>query len=132
MSDSLRSMDYSLPDSSVYVILWARILDWVVMPSSRGSYRPQGSNSKSLAPPALAGVFFNTSATWEYSVYKCNGFLHIDCVLLQLHWICLRSVLRDGDFRILYIIILFPDNWQFCFLFQFLFFLECILFIFLV
>ena len=41
-------------------ILQARILDWVVMPSSRGS-----SQSRSFTSPALTGVFFTTSATWE-------------------------------------------------------------------
>ena len=30
-------MDGSLPGSSVHGILWARILQWVAMPSSRGS-----------------------------------------------------------------------------------------------
>ena len=30
-------MDGSLPGSSVHGILWARILEWVAMPSSRGS-----------------------------------------------------------------------------------------------
>ena len=33
-------MDCSLPGSSVHGILWARILQWVAMPSSRGSSRP--------------------------------------------------------------------------------------------
>ena len=32
-------MDYSPPDSSVHGILQARILEWVAMPSSRGSSR---------------------------------------------------------------------------------------------
>ena len=31
------SVDYSPPGSSVYGILKARILDWVAIPSSRGS-----------------------------------------------------------------------------------------------
>ena len=31
------TMDYSPPGSSVYGILQARILEWVAMPSSRGS-----------------------------------------------------------------------------------------------
>ena len=35
MSDSLQPMDCSLPGSSVLGILQARILEWVVMPSSR-------------------------------------------------------------------------------------------------
>ena len=30
-------MDCSLPDSSIHGILQARILEWVAMPSSRGS-----------------------------------------------------------------------------------------------
>ena len=30
-------MDYSLPGSSVHGVLQARILEWVAMPSSRGS-----------------------------------------------------------------------------------------------
>ena len=34
-------MDCSLPDSSVHGILQARILEWVAMPSSRGSFQPR-------------------------------------------------------------------------------------------
>ena len=34
----------SPPDSSVHGILQARIPEWVAMPSSRGSFRPLGSN----------------------------------------------------------------------------------------
>ena len=30
-------MDYSLPKSSVHKTLWARILEWVTIPFSRGS-----------------------------------------------------------------------------------------------
>ena len=37
-------MDCSLPGSSVHRILQARILEWVAMPSSRGSSLTQGSN----------------------------------------------------------------------------------------
>ena len=35
-------MDYSPPDSSVHEILQARLLEWVAMPSSRGSSQPSG------------------------------------------------------------------------------------------
>ena len=35
-------MDYSLPGSSVHGILQARILEWVAVPSSRGSSWPSG------------------------------------------------------------------------------------------
>ena len=42
-------MDCSLPDSSVYGISQARILEWVAMPSSRGSSRPtDGTQSLSV------------------------------------------------------------------------------------
>ena len=41
------SLDCSPPGSSVHGILQARILEWVAMPSSRGSPR-QGSNSRLL------------------------------------------------------------------------------------
>ena len=35
------SMDYSPPGSSVHGILQARILEWVAMPFSRGSFQPK-------------------------------------------------------------------------------------------
>ena len=42
----------------------ARILEWVAMPSSRGSSDPEVAH-KSLTSLALVGQFFVTSATWE-------------------------------------------------------------------
>ena len=55
-------IDCNPPGSSVHGILQARILEWVAMPSSRGSSRPR---DQTQVPCALAGRFFNTSATWE-------------------------------------------------------------------
>ena len=52
-------MDCSLSGSSVHGILQARILEWVAMPSSRGSSRPR-DRTVSLA---LAGRFSATSTT---------------------------------------------------------------------
>ena len=54
----------SLPGSSVHGILQARILEWVAMPSSRGSSWPRDQTGTSLMSPALAGRFFTTSTTW--------------------------------------------------------------------
>ena len=54
----------SLPGSSVHGILQARILEWVVVPSSRVVTNP-GIKPKSLMSPALAGGFLTTSTTWE-------------------------------------------------------------------
>ena len=58
-------MDCSPPGSSVRGILQARILEPVSISYSRGSSQPRDQTA-SLAPPALAGGFFTTSATWGY------------------------------------------------------------------
>ena len=60
-------MDCSPPGSSVHEILQARILEWVAMPSSRGSSWPRDWTCVSFVP-ALAGGFFTTAATWEARV----------------------------------------------------------------
>ena len=57
-------MDCNPPGSSVHGILQARILEWVAMPSSRGSPDP-GIEPTSLMSPALAGRFFTTNTPWE-------------------------------------------------------------------
>ena len=57
---------YSPPGSSVYGMLQARILEWVAMPSSKGSSWPrEGPELVSHTSPALAGQFFTTSTTRE-------------------------------------------------------------------
>ena len=58
-------MDYTPPGSSVHGILQARILEWVAMPSSRGSSQTRDQNLLSLTSPAVAGRFFTTSTIWE-------------------------------------------------------------------
>ena len=55
-------MDCSPPGSSVHGNLQARILEWVAMPSSRGSYQPR-IKTTFLMSPALAGRFLTTSAS---------------------------------------------------------------------
>ena len=57
-------MDYSPPGSFVHGILQARILDWVSMPSFRGSSWPM-DRTPCLMSPASEGRFFTTSTTWE-------------------------------------------------------------------
>ena len=57
-------VDHSLPGSSVHGILQARTLEWIAMPSSRGS-SDSGTEPASLTSPVLAGGFFTTSVTWE-------------------------------------------------------------------
>ena len=64
VSDSLQPHGCSPPGSSVHGILQARILEWIAISFSWGSFPIQGSNP-SLLSPALAGEFFITSASWE-------------------------------------------------------------------
>jgi len=69
-------MDCSPPGSSVHGILQARIVERVVMPSSRDLHDP-GTELVSLMPPALAGGFFTTSATWKAHI----AFVHVHNLL---------------------------------------------------
>ena len=62
-------MDHSPPGSSVHAILQARILEWVAMPSCRGSPDP-GIEATSLMSPALAGEFFTTGPPGKPKAYK--------------------------------------------------------------
>ena len=66
-------MDDSPPGSSVHGILQAGILEWVAMPTSKGTFPNQGSNL-CLSYPALQDKFFTTSATWEALLHLrlCN------------------------------------------------------------
>ena len=50
-------MDYSPPGSSVLGILQARILEWVAMPSSRGSSRPRDETPLSCVSSTVWQVF---------------------------------------------------------------------------
>ena len=69
-------MNWSPPDSSVYVILQARILEWVAMPSSRGSSQPRAQTQVSCT----AGGFFTIWATRETLL----DFLHAPHISLHL------------------------------------------------
>ena len=69
-------MDYNPPGSSVHGVLQARILEWVTVPSSRGSSQHRIEPS-SLDSPALAGGFFTTSATWKAKTKNDLGKLTV-------------------------------------------------------
>ena len=58
-------MDCSLSGSTVHGILHARILEWVAMPSSKGSSQLRVWTCVSYIYPALASGFFITSTTRE-------------------------------------------------------------------
>ena len=54
-------MECSLPGSSVHGISQARILEWIAIPFSRGSFQPRDQTWLSQ----VAGRFFNIWATRE-------------------------------------------------------------------
>ena len=65
-------MDCSLPGSSVRGIIQARILEWVVMPSSRGSSWPKSWTR--ISHISCIGRFFTADASWE--AHKMYIFQH--------------------------------------------------------
>ena len=71
-------LDYSPPGSSVHGILQARILGWVAMPFSRGSFQPRDRTGVSCA-----GEFFTSWATREAPIYTYI------CILYVLYIICM-------------------------------------------
>ena len=68
-------------DSSVHGILQARTLEWVAMPSSRGSSGPR-IEPESLTSLAFSGGFFTTSANWDAHSFIIQ-FQNIWLVLLK-------------------------------------------------
>ena len=67
-------MDCSPPDSSVRVILQTRLLEWVAMPSSRGSSQPRDQTQVSC----IAGRFFPIWTTKEVANDFVNDFGEIN------------------------------------------------------
>ena len=62
-------MDCIPPGSSVHGILQVRILEWVAMPYSEGSFQPRDRiKSTSLASHTLADRFFTTEPIWETNI----------------------------------------------------------------
>ena len=99
-------IDCSLSDSFVYEVLQARILEWVAVPSSRGSSN-SGIEPTSLMFPALAGGFFITSATWEAHIYVYYIFfirLSVDGHLRYFHFL---AIMNNADMNIEVLIIIF-------------------------
>ena len=70
----------SLPGSPVHGILQARILEWVAISFSRGSYQPRDRTQVSC----IAGRRFNLWATRE--VLETPASHQDDCMIVNLRW----------------------------------------------
>ena len=88
-------MDCSPPGSSVREILQARILEWVAMPSSRGSFWPRDWTRVSclIMSLALASRFFTTTATWEAQIHLLGGTIQLTTLVSILNQFSSSSLL---------------------------------------
>ena len=81
-------MDHNPPAFSVHGIFQERILEKVVMPSSRGLSDP-GIGPVSLLSPALGDGFFITSTNWkprnQANVAKCKQFVKMGRGNMDIH-----------------------------------------------
>ena len=92
-------MDYSPPVSPSMKILQARILEWVAMPSSGGSFQPRGQTQVSC----IAGGFFIIWATREvHGAFKTRGHGN--------SWPLWFSIPRS-DFFFSQLAKICPENW---------------------
>ena len=67
-------MDCSPAGSSVHRILQARILEWVVMPSSKGSSQPRDWTPSGGS--CIAGGFFTTEPPWKTPIEHDDYFIN--------------------------------------------------------
>ena len=82
-------MDGSPPGSAVHGILQAGILEWVAMPSCRGSSQPRDQTCVSCGS-CIVGKFFATELTaeerkWEETKRRrtCGGAFYIEMILYK-------------------------------------------------
>ena len=93
-------IDRSPAGSSVHGILLARMLEWVAMPSSRGSSWP-GDWTHISYVCSLVGGFFSANATWEgFSCFYVLAILHNAAVNTAVH---LRKITFNKKWAVVYI-----------------------------
>ena len=89
-------MDYSLPGSSVHVILHARILEWTAIPFSRGSSQPTDWTQVSSISGRIFTVCFIIWATQEVLQViplqcKSDHVTSLHKTLMALHLILIKT-----------------------------------------
>ena len=87
-------MDYSLPGSSVFGILQARILEWLPFPPP-GNLPPLGIKPSSPPFPAVAGRFFTTEPPGKPSFHftLSSVYIHYCYSQFTLPLLCLKPIL---------------------------------------
>ena len=105
-------IDCSLPGSSVHGTFQARVLEWVVIPSSRRSSQPRGLNP-CLLHLLHSGGFFTSTATWE-APYKCILIfkaLQVTHIKYIQVFVC-QSCLNEGFFLKAFVKINECEGWE--------------------
>ena len=93
-------MDYSLPDSSSHGILQARILEWVAIPSSRGSFQPRDQTQVSASqadsllsePPGKPSFFIWTGVKKKSELHLVTD---IKLCLIMAKWTPISLILSS-------------------------------------
>ena len=83
-------IDGSLPDSSVYGILQARILEWVTIPFSRETSWPRDWTWVSC----IVGRFFTIWATREVGKSHCKHCVSLFCFLVAYFWLFFVGIMQ--------------------------------------
>ena len=118
------SVDCSPPGSCVHGILQARRLEWVALPSSRGSSRPrdrtpvsrvsctasiffttepQGEEAHSCTCPSLPGPLGQGSGGEHVLNFQINEWVNTSCKVFtqaNLAWGCLHPVFFETEYRL--------------------------------
>ena len=87
------SVDCSPPGSPVHGILQARVLEWVAVPSSRGSSQPRDGTQRSLTSPALTVRFFTTSPTRAAHGSGISRYIFKASKIRKLYWLFINIIL---------------------------------------
>ena len=93
-------MDYSLPGSSSHGILQARILEWVAIPSSRGSFQPRDQTQVSASqadsllsePPGKPSFFIWTGVKKKSELHLVTD---IKLCLIMAKWTPISLILSS-------------------------------------
>ena len=91
--------DCSLTGSSVHRLLQARILEWVAMPSSRGSSRPRDRTWVSHTAGSFFTLWANRETPRTYT-HICSFKIMYAFICFWLHWVfiaacCVHSLLAE-------------------------------------
>ena len=100
------AMDHSLPGSSVQGILQARVLEWVVIPSTRDLPNPGIKPTSPVSPAMADGLFtteppgkpyYNIHGPWKYAKMKEARHKKLTYCIIHLYEIIIKGKSIETD-----------------------------------